>query len=437
MADDAILLATIDIDGGLSRLRVATSDYYSDGLHWQARITKTPGFEVAVSCSVWDGRGSYSIGEIELADPDETIAIWDEDARDARIELRIVSRGQAYADGVVVARALVDKPRRSKDSWVITLRGVDAWLDRPACRTVYEETSTDLDPNELTRNAVKLSPELVGDSVSVVLGRVNLCEPDLVSPPQLIHQITDAALWDITTVYSGGSVATPATDYDPAFADAGIVWNITPSARVLIDADGIADFGDAIVVSRFDRDSWTTDGPPGWSVGSTDEPEEVAGVGLRWAAGGIISVGVPTEYQGGYGAVLVYVLRLGVGASLEVQSDTVATIEREGRHAIVCGLGATVTLAATGDVLIAFAAVYPIDSALPSLTVAKTVRHLLIARAGLLPAEQAETEVIDAADGGFATEGSFALWVASGSEVEVLVDDDGETLVDDSGNPLF
>ena len=119
-----------------------------------------------------------------------------------------------------------------------------------------------------------------GDRIPVVLGRVWQHEPVLTHPNDLLFQITDAGIYAIDEVLSGGSIANPPDssqeDWDYASLRAGFRMSIDPSARITVNCNGIRALSDPIAFSQFsDATEWSSDGPLGW----------IAGAGVTYAQG--------------------------------------------------------------------------------------------------------------------------------------------------------
>jgi hypothetical protein len=422
----AILTARIMLDGGLRPLHVATEDYYSlasDSIgaqHFTARIIRTPVVEVAIGCAVWGRRSSTSVGQLVLADQDQTL-----DAigmlggqRDARVEMRLVRAGESYDAGVVVCLALIDAISRDEGNVILKLRGTDAWLERPVCNSIFTalsagtsstSTSDGLDPSEPTRNLCEVQ-ELGGDPVPVVLGRCWQVEAPLVGATDpLAHQITDARVAALEAVLSGGAVATPGTEYVPAFRRAGWEWLVTPAARVLCNVDGFGALDDPVAFGAFADQAPSTDGYLGWQYGTGPEPVHRPGVGLDWTNGGEIIADCDVADGDGqmrYAAVLVDVAYLGSGAQIEVTGDYAVTITRPGRWARVLAVSGTVTLRMTGRVVLRSAGVYMVTAA-SSGTLTEMIRHLAIARAGI---HTGESQIDALVDSDFAASSDFDKW---------------------------
>jgi hypothetical protein len=423
----AILIATIMLDGGLRPLRVATEDYYSradDSIgaqHFQARIIRTPVVDVSIGCAVWGKRSSSSVGQLVLADQDQTLDTVGElgSQRDSLVEMRLVERGQAFDDGVVVCLALVDEITRADGNVLVKLRATDAWLDRPVANSVFAalgappssstSSSEGLDPSEPTRNLTEVA-ELVGDPVPVVLGKCWQVDAPLVGVTDpLAHQITDARVRSLDAVLSGGAVATPVTEYVAVFKGAGWEWLVTPAARVLCNVDGFRALDDPIVFGNFADNPPSSDGPGTWQYGTGDEPVYRPGVGLDWIDGGdlvgsflVVDIDGPVRYA----AVVVDVAFLGDGASVEVAGDYTVTIRRPGRWARVVSVSGAVVLRMTGRVVLRSAGVYVLraDS---SGTLTEMIRHLSIARAGIhTGTRQTVTEI----NTSFETQDEFDQW---------------------------
>lgn len=401
--NEYVLLASIMLDGGLSPLYVATSDYYTQPtdsigyVHFEARIIRTPIIDVSIGCYVWGSKSSTSVGQIVLADPANTLDVVGQlgSQRDARVEMRLARIGQSYDDATIVCLALIDEISRSGGNVVIKLRSTDAWLDRPVCNSFFDlidspsssssSSTTDdvIDATSFTRNLTDID-EIAGDPVPVVIGRVYQHDAPLVSAPQLIHQITDANVVDLERVMSGGNAAIPAVEYVEAFDGAGWKWLVTPSARVLCDLDGFGAIGEPLVFGDFAGTPPSTDGIGGWSIDS-DQPEPIyrAGVGLEWSDGGEIFGNVgSSEIPKGYVVVVLEVAFLGPLASIDVAAAYPVSVTRPGRWARVLPASDVVTLTMSGRVVLRSAAVYPVTDE-SSSTLTEMIRHLSIARAAI------------------------------------------------------
>ena len=421
-----ILLAEFRFDGGYYVQRVASDWWYSqpgDSIgvqEWQGRIVAEPTFSVELGCVVWGNRTAVGIGSVDVADPAGELDWMQRRVRDAECILRLALPGQSYDDTLQVARCIVDSVSMDGGLKRVRLRGIDTLLDRPLQTTTYaaavaSSTSTtsstgytDLPP----ANNSAASAVIEGDRIPVVLGRVWQHEPVLTHPNDLLFQITDAGIYAIDEVLSGGSIANPPDssqeDWDYASLRAGFRMSIDPSARITVNCNGIRALSDPIAFSQFSyATEWSSDGPLGWTVGAGVTYAQ--GVGVRMQSDSSSTTDLPsislplTLSDGDWVVVVIYVPDMAEGTLTVSAGGSTTAIRREGRHSVITtsdGVSDLTIAAVPGnagvDISIDSVQVYSLASGSTS-GIVEMMQHILIARAALPGAQGVDTVVISPA----------------------------------------
>lgn len=429
LLDAYILLMELYFDGGYHVARVASDWWYSKSTDsigvrkWSGRITSEPTYGVQLGCIVWGTKTSISVGSAEVADPSGVLDWMQRRTRDSLCVLRLALPGQSYDDTLLVGKAIVDSVESTGLTKIINLRGIDTLFDRPLQSNVFiagdvsSEASTDPSSDESPGPGADDPPTfevdvstLEGDKVPVVLGRVWQNEPPLVNAAHLWHQVTDAGISEITSVMSGGSPATPVSQWDYILERSGFAMFVDPSARVTTNLSGIRALSAPLLSSRFAiAGAWSGDDPVDWTP-AVDTGQEVSrepDVGLRLLADAGAVTGPSITYPSGVAAdtwvvVLVEIADITEG-SLRVTLGASREIYRDGRHSVIACMGASGDLVLEGvpssdgcDITIASVHLYQLDATETTESLVEMVRHITVARGALPDANTAQISVIDA-----------------------------------------
>lgn len=450
-----ILLVELYFDGGHDVRRVSTDWWYSrhtDSIgvkEWQGRVTADPSYSIKVGIPIWNRKITVVQGSIEVADPQGELDWLSANTRDSLCVLRLAERFQSYDNTVVVGKAIVDSVEMQGLSKVVNLRGIDTLLDRPLQTSVFEplapsEVPFDSDGdyqlpvNEPNTSNATSDQSLGGTKVPVVLGSLSQVEPPLSYPQFLGFTLSDAPVYSIDEVMSGGSTAIPPTldtspDWDYIWDRTGFKMNTSPSARVLANINGIVALSSvATLSSDFDQDSaWASDGTlVAWSVidGAVSRVEDV---GARAVVATTLEVSTGLT-QGDWVSVIVNICRVRSGY-VEVRGDRTFEIRRSGRHPTIMqvGAGGKITLqcfAVDGacDVTLQQVYVYSFDNATTTQSLTQLMRHLMVARGALPDSAATAVDVIPASVETFPNQAALDEWEVTLSNVaSISVDSSG------------
>jgi len=435
-----VLLAEFFFEGGRYIQRVATDWWYSQASdsigvkEFTGRIISEPSYDIELGCYIWGKKTSFSVGAIEVADPNGDLDWMQRKHRDSLCVLRLAQPFQPYDQTRIVGKFIVDSVDMDGVRKLVNLRGFDTILDRPLMSAVYQPASvssssstssepdltSQLPPETAAGNAV-----IEGEPFPLALGDVYQCAPVLVDANELIFQIADLGVIDIDAVLSGGSVANPPDssdeEWDYTFKRTSFRMTSSPSARVTAHCSGVRALTPATISSDFSLSTaWSSDAPDGWAASGASSDAALSfslGSGARFEGGPLLGYGVSLSRASGltvgdWMVVLVNVSDVSAGyVVVEGFEGGAKEIRREGRHVLFGLADASEEVVIGGftdgstpcDVTIASVHCYGLESATGTESLIELVRHLTIARGGIPDADAVAVDVISASSGDFDT----------------------------------